>query len=122
MTCQAACEHLIGLLYRRIARKVGHCEPGSLGGGSTDLLVTSLVPNAEIFSEQRRKNENKLSSVQNPAGGDASQICSGPVVRRQGFLLINSSHYRALGQSIRCPNTWQRMPYFCIKLSFSFIY
>lgn len=77
MTCQAACEHLIGLLYRRIARKVGHCEPGSLGGGSTDLLVTSLVPNAEIFSRQRRKNENKLSSGQNPAGVDASQICSG---------------------------------------------
>ena len=67
MTCQAECEHLIGLPYRRIARKVGHCEPGSLGGGSTDLLVTSLVPNAEIFSGQRRKNENKLSSVQNPA-------------------------------------------------------
>lgn len=78
MTCQAACEHLLGLLYRKLAHKVGHCEPGSLGGGSTDLLVTSLVPKAEIVSGQRRNNENKFSSVQNPVGGDASQICSGP--------------------------------------------
>lgn len=76
--CQAACEHLLGLLYRGIAHKVVHCEQGSLGEGSTDLLVMSLVPKAEIVSGQRRNNKNKFSSVQNPVGGDASQICSGP--------------------------------------------
>lgn len=93
MTCQAACAHLIGLLYRRIAHKVGHREPGSLGGGSTDLLVTSLVPNAEIFSGQRKNNDNKFSSVQKilleemPCKSALVQV-----VRRPGFSLINNSH------------------------------